>query len=340
MRLLVVKTSSLGDVVHTLPAVTDAARAIPSLRCDWLVERAFAEIPAWHPAVERVIPCDLRGWRRRPLTTAFGGEWARFRAELRAEPYDAVIDAQGLVKSAWLARQARGPLAGPDRHSAREPLAAWFYARPQAVPRHDVAHAVERARRLFAAALGYPLPDLAAVPDAGLDRNRFPRPPLDRPYAVLLHGTTWPGKRWPLADWIALAAALSAHGLTPVLAWGNAQEKDDAEAIAAGGDGQVLPRLGLTALAGWLAHARLVVGVDTGLMHLAAALGTPGVSLYGATLPQLTGAVGANQVWLRADEAATTIDRERRNNVPLSRVLDAVDAILGAAPRPDPAATA
>src|SRR5581483_11707462 len=159
MRLLIVKTSSLGDIVHTLPAVTDAARALPGLRCDWLAERAFAEIPAWHPAVERVIQCDLRGWRRNLGRTVFGGDWSRFRGELRQTRYDLVIDAQGLVKSAWLARQARGPVAAP------------LYRRGYAVPRHDAAHAVERSRRLFAQALGYAWND--SPPDAGLDRARF-----------------------------------------------------------------------------------------------------------------------------------------------------------------------
>jgi heptosyltransferase-1 len=328
MRLLIVKTSSLGDVVHTLPAVTDAARAIPGLRCDWLVERAYAEIPLWHPAVDRVIRCDLRGWRSHPLRTAFGGEWSGFRQQLRLHDYDQVIDAQGLVKSAWLARQARGPLAGPDRASAREPLAARFYDRGIAVPKHDAAHAVDRARRLFAAALAYPLPDAESPADAGLDRAGFPRPELSRPYVMLLHGTTWPGKRWPLANWRRLAAGIAECGRVVVLPWGSVEEKADAELIAADCAGRVLPRLGLTELSGWLAHARAVVGVDTGLMHIAAALGTPGVSLYGATLPRLTGAVGANQHWLCADETAGTIDRERRNDIAVERVEAALKPLL------------
>jgi heptosyltransferase-1 len=329
MRVLVVKTSSLGDVVHTLPALSDAARALPALRCDWLVERAFAEIPAWHPAVERVICCDLRGWRAHPLQTVFSGTWTRFRDELHLRSYDRVIDAQGLVKSAWLARQARGLLAGPDRGSAREPLASLFYTQKLAIPKHDEAHAVERARRLFAAALGYALPNFDAVPDAGLDRAGFPQPALPQPYVLLLHGTTWPGKRWPVAHWTEMASWIARQGLRPVLAWGNAAEKTDAETITHSNGGLVLPKLGLGELAGWLAHARAVVGVDTGLMHLAAALGTPGISLYGSTLPQLTGAVGAHQIWLRSNEQDTTIDRERMNTVPLARVEKALETILG-----------
>jgi heptosyltransferase-1 len=323
MRILIVKTSSLGDVVHTLPAVTDAARAVPGLRCDWLVERAFAEIPAWHPAVDRVIQCDLRGWRKNLLHTVFGGDWGRFRAELRQARYDLVLDAQGLAKSAWLARQARGPLAGPDRASAREPVAAFYYRRAYPVPKHDAAHAVERARRLFAQALGYPY--AATPPDAGLERTGFPPPGLEAPYALLLHGTTWTSKRWPLECWRALGEWLAGRGLRPVLPWGSEAERIDAESIAAACGGLVLPRLGLTALAGWLARAQLCVGVDTGLAHLAAALGTPQLSLYGPTLPELTGAVGANQVWLTSGEY-TTIDRERPNTVSVERVCAALRA--------------
>lgn len=325
MRILIVKTSSLGDIVHALPALSDARAARPGLRCDWLAERAYAEIPCWHPAVHRVIGCDLRGWRSHPLRALAGGEWSRFNRELRLESYDLIVDAQGLLKSAWLARRARGPLAGPDRASAREPLAAWFYDRPCAVPKHDAAHAVDRNRILFAQALEYELPQTQAR--AGLARARFPAPDFAAPYAVLLHGTTWPAKRWPLNHWSLLAAWLALRGITPVLPWGSEAERRDAETIAAACQGQVLPRAGLAELAGWLAHARLAVGVDTGLAHLAAAFGTPQVTLYGPTLPALTGAIGANQVWLRSDQSAS-IDRERGTTVAVERVQESVAALL------------
>ena len=325
MRLLIVKTSSLGDIVHALPALSDARQALPELRCDWLSEQAFAEIPAWHPAVERVITCNLRAWRRHPLHTFFGDEWSRFRGELRLHSYDLIIDAQGLVKSAWLAGRARGPLAGPDAHSVREPMAAWFYDRRYAVPRHDVAHAIARTRSLFAQALAYPLPQSAA--DAGLRREQFPHPELNEPYVLLLHGTTWTGKRWPLSHWRQLADWLSRRGLRPVLPWGNESERADATTIAEASQGLVLPKLSLTALAGWIAHAPACVGVDTGLAHLAAAFGTPQLTLYGPTLPQLTGAIGANQLWLRASDT-DTIDRARSNDVAVARVQDALLSLL------------
>lgn len=328
MHILIVKTSSLGDVIHTLPALTDAARRRSGLRVDWVVEQPFAEIPAWHPAVDHVIPCDLRGWRKRPLHALLGGEWARFRARLHERRYDCVIDAQGLIKSAWLARRAGVPVSGPNAASARERLAALFYRHRYPLPRHDAAHAVERSRRLFAQALDYPLPNLDK-PSAGLDPARFPQPGADFPYAVFLHGSSWASKRWPPGHWQTLGAWLQQrYGLRAVLPWGTAAERSEAEAIAGHCNGLVLPALRLAELGGWLAQARIVVGVDTGLMHFAAALGTPGLSLYGPTLPALTGAVGRNQVWLQDDEHARTIDRRRALKMTPERVQTALAALL------------
>lgn len=329
MRLLIVKTSSLGDVVHTLPALTDAARARPDVSCDWLVERAFADIPAWHPAVRRTVVCNLRDWRRHPWRTLRRGEWRSFLTELRARTYDLVIDAQGLVKSAWLASCARAPCAGPDRRSAREPLAACFYRHRYGIPRHDRAHAVERARRLFALALNYPVP--ATPPDAGLDRASFPPPPAPGPYVLLLHGTTWPSKRWPADSWIELGRWLRRRGLLAALPWGNAAELEIARTVASGCDGLVLPQSSLAALAGWLAHARAFVGVDSGLAHLGAALGAPGVSLYGPTLPQLTGTIGPRQIHL-ADPLAGRIDRQRPLAITPAAVTEALDSLLEPTP--------
>ena len=324
MQLLIVKTTSLGDLIHTLPALNDAAQAIPCLKVDWLAERPFAAIPGWHPAVRRVISSDLRRWRKAPLATVRSGDWRRFRDELRQTRYDLVIDAQGLVKSAFLASRADGPVAGPDWSSAREPLASLFYSRRLRVPPHGSDHAITRTRRLFAAALGYPLPaDLSTPPDAGLDRARFAHPDITRPYALFLHGTTWPTKRWPLAHWQQLARWFETRGIAVVLPWGSDAERADAETIAAASpNARVLAKLGLTEVAGWIAHAQVVIGVDTGLMHLAAALGTPGVSLYGPTLPQMTGAFGQHQHWLCNDDQPQTIDRTRPLTVSVERVIE------------------
>src|SRR5690606_34187458 len=133
MRVLVIKTSSLGDVIHTLPALTDAARALPGARFDWVAEENFAEIPAWHPAVDTVIPVALRRWRRAPLKAWRSGEWRAMKQAIAASPADVVIDAQELIKSALLTRYASAPVHGLDRASVREPFAARFYDSPHTV---------------------------------------------------------------------------------------------------------------------------------------------------------------------------------------------------------------
>jgi len=298
VRLLLVKTSSMGDVIHALVAVSDAARAIPDLRVAWVVEEAFAEIPAWHPAVERVIPVALRRWRRTPWRPTVWRQWRAFRGMLRASRYDCVLDAQGLLKSALVTLQAPGFRVGLDRDSAREPLAALAYRRRFRVARDR--HAIDRLRALFAAALDYALP--TGPPDYGLGPARFPVPAaLPGPYLVFLHGTTWASKHYPEADWIALGQQAAAAGYTVCLPWGNEAERARAARIAAVvSRARVLERLPLTAVAGVLAASRGVVGVDTGLAQLAAALGVPAVTLFGATRPGLTGPRGARQANLAA----------------------------------------
>ncbi len=293
MRVLLVKTSSLGDVVHALPALTDAAREHAGIRFDWLVEEGFAAIPAWHPSVDRVIPVALRRWRKQPLAAVRSGQWRAFRRALKAQTYDCVIDAQGLIKSALLARMARGPLVGPDRRAAREPWASLAYAKRVSIPARAEAHAITRVRHLFAAALGYRVP--AGEPDYGLDGRLFSAASTVQPYVMFLHGTTWTTKLWPQTYWVELARRVTAAGLAVRLAHGNEAEYIRAQHIAAAGGAIVLPSMGLAELAGEIAAARAVVSVDTGLAHVAAALGVPGVTLYGATEPSLTGAWGRQQ---------------------------------------------
>ncbi|CAE6948112.1 ADP-heptose:LPS heptosyltransferase 1 [Pseudomonas marincola] len=296
MRVLLIKTSSLGDVIHTLPALTDAARAIPGIQFDWVVEEGFAEIPAWHPAVAQVIPVAIRRWRKNLMQTLRNGEWSRFKARLREAPYDLVIDAQGLLKSALLTRYVKAPVAGLDRNSAREPIACRFYDKLYAVPREQ--HALERVRQLFAQALGYQLPD--GLGDYGLDRQKMAGV-VEQPYLLFLHGTTWASKHWPEAYWRQLAEQMSAKGFAIRLPWGNEVEKARAERIAVGlENAAVLPKLNLAGVARVIAGAKACVAVDTGLGHLAAALDVPSISLYGPTLPGRVGAYGRSQVHLCA----------------------------------------
>ena len=296
MRTLIIKTSSLGDVLHTLPAVTDAARHKPAMRFDWVVEEAFAEVPRWHAAVDDVIAVAIRRWKHQLFHAVRAGEPQAAIRHLRRRRYEHVIDAQGLIKSAVMARLARGPRSGLDRDSVREPVAARAYDHAFAIARNQ--HAVQRVRQLFAAALDYPLPD--TPPDYGI-KQHFPEG-ARQPYLVFLHGTTWPTKHWPDDYWISLAASAAAAGRQVRLPWGNAIEQQRAARIAAVSEAvEVMPRMSLGELAAMIAAASAVVGVDTGLVHLAAALGTPCITLYGATDPGLIGTLGESQRQLQAD---------------------------------------
>ncbi|MBI2779651.1 MAG: lipopolysaccharide heptosyltransferase I [Gammaproteobacteria bacterium] len=293
-KVLIVKTSSMGDVIHMLPAVTDAHRACPGLVLDWVVEEPFAAIPAWHPAVRQVIPVAIRRWRKRPLQKDTWREIAQAHARLCEEYYDWVVDSQGLLKSAWLASWARGLKAGYDQSSVREPLASLFYDHRISVARD--AHAIARNRHLLAQALGY---DNTTLPlDYGLGGlvsragRLTPVVPVVLPtrYTLFLHATSRRDKEWGIQRWIALGHRMNALGMHVLLPWGSEREHANAEAIAAGLDhALVLPRLGLNQMAQVLSGAQTVIGVDTGLVHLAAALGRPTVALYLTTAPGLTG---------------------------------------------------
>jgi heptosyltransferase-1 len=290
MRILLVKTSSLGDVIHNLPVVSDIRKHLPDACIDWCVEESFADIPRLHPGVGKVIPVALRRWRKTLLAGRTWREAVAARRVLGAQPYDAIIDTQGLVKSAVIARQARGPLSGYEPASAREPAAACFYGRRFAVPRD--MHAVERNRRLAAAALGY---DPVGVPDYGIAAPPAILPWLPAgPHVVLLTATSRDDKLWPEAHWLVLGGRLAERGWRAVLPGGSAVERERAARLAAAIPGAIAaPPLSLPALATLLAGARAVVGVDTGLSHLAVALKVPTVAIYTATEPGLTGVLGA-----------------------------------------------
>jgi heptosyltransferase-1 len=297
MRVLIIKTSSLGDVIHTLPALSDAAKAIPGIEFDWVVEEAFAEIPAWHSAVREVIPVALRRWRKTPFDSFSSPEWRHCKTLLAKQKYDCVIDAQGLMKSAWLAHFVKASRYGLDWQSVREPLATLAYTHKIAVPK--AMHAVERVRSLFAQSLFYDLPD--ARGNYGLNKERFLHSGNSVPSVVFLHGTTKDSKHWPECYWQQLAKTVGDQGFNIALPWGNDVEKKRAELIAsASPQASVLPKLNLQGVASVLARAKAVVAVDTGLGHLSAALDTPTVSLYGPTSPDLVGAYGKQQIHLKA----------------------------------------
>ena len=285
--ILFIKTSSLGDVIHHMPAVAEARRRIPPARITWLVEEAFAPLVGLHPAVDAVIPVASRRWRGALTQAATWRDAGRFARDLRLPSYDDVIDAQGLLRTGLMARLARGRRHGYDRDSVRERPASWFYDVRHRVGRDQ--HAIARNRALTGLALGY---TPQGPVDFGFDRASLAPGTADR-YGVLLHATARPEKEWPVEQWIALGAAI-AREFDLVLPWGNAAEQARSERIAAAlPRGRVPPLRPLDELARLVAGASFVVGVDTGLLHLGAALGVPLVGIYVGTRPALHGPQGA-----------------------------------------------
>jgi len=288
--ILFIKTSSLGDVIHHMPAVTDARAALPGARFTWLVEEAFAPLGALHPAVDAVLPVAWRRWRRSLYSPRTLGQIGNSLRAMRAQRYEEIVDSQGLLRTAVMTHFARGRRHGYDGSSVREPLASFFYDHRYAVSR--ALHAVERNRRLCGLALGY---TPQGAPDFGLDRVRFAKP--GERYVVLLHATAEPRKLWPESNWIALGKALAQSGLDLVLPWGTEDERARSERLAAALPRARVPdRAPLDQVATLIAGATLVVGVDTGLLHLAAAFGVPLVAIFAGSEPDLTAPVGTGPI--------------------------------------------
>ena len=289
-NILFIKTSSLGDVIHHMPALTDARKAHPDATFSWVVEEAFAPLVRLHPAVEKVIPVAWRRWRKILYSpTTIAEIRASFR-NIRAQQYDEIVDTQGLLRTAILTRSARGRRHGYDASSAREPLASLFYDVRHRVDR--TLHAVERNRILSGLALG---DTPQGAPDFGLDRARIGKDSISR-YGLLLHATARPEKQWPDANWIAFAKAF-AQRFELILPWGTEVERTRSEYIAAAVPGTRVPdRVPLDQVAKLIAGAQFVVGVDTGLLHLAAALGVPLVAIFTGSKPGLTGPVGRGRL--------------------------------------------
>lgn len=292
-KILLVKTSSMGDVIHNLPVVSDILLHFPDAELDWVVEQSFAGIPALHPGVRDIIPVAVRRWRKSPFSATVRAELGAFKQRLRSKYYDVVLDSQGLIKSAIITRLAHGARCGFDWGSAREPLAALFYDKTIRVDK--LLHAVERNRQLAGRAFGYTPEDTlnygVAAPALAL-----PWLPASR-FAVLLHATSRDSKLWPEPGWVELGTHLHRQGIRSVLPWGNSTERQRSQRLAEQiPDAVVPPALGLDQAAAMLSRAVAAVGVDTGLIHLAAALNIPALAIYCASNPGLTGLHASGRV--------------------------------------------
>ncbi len=288
--ILFIKTSSLGDVVHQMPAMTDARSNYPDARLTWIVEEAFAPLARLHPGIDEVIPVATRRWRSNLLSPATWSEMSAFKARVRAVGALKAVDTQGLLRSALIARMASGERHGYDATSIREPLASRFYDVTHSVSRD--LHAVTRNRTLTGLSLGYINPGYQ--PPARIDYGLVKPPPQNAaPYAVLLHGTSRPTKEWRESEWIGIGQWLRRQNIDVVLPWGSERERLRCERLSrAIPQSRVLERQSLDKTAQMIAGAALVVGVDTGLLHLAAAYEVPLIAVFLATDPGLTGPVG------------------------------------------------
>lgn len=282
--VLIVRPSSLGDIVYALAVVVDVRREWPDAAIDWVAEPGFAPLVGLSPEVRRVIPFGLRRWREAPFASATWDDMRAFRAALRDSRYTAILDLQEQLKGALIARTARGTRHGFDRASIREPLATLGDDVHHRVSRD--LHFLTRCRLLAAAALGYP----SDTPPLWNLRAPAAPPFTARPYAVVLHATSRDDKLWPEARWRSVIAAVSAAGLATVLPWGSAAEEARSRRLAHGIDHAIVPAwLSLPDVAALLSRAEFAVGVDTGFTHLAAALHTPTVAIFTATERALHG---------------------------------------------------
>jgi len=287
----------MGDLVQTLPALSDAARAIPGINFDWIVDESFAQVPAWHRNVETVIPSAFRRWRKSWRQAFKSGEPQEFLRKVRAQNYDFVVDVQCELKSAVASRLARGRRYGYDGRAVHEWGAQFFYQKKFYVPKER--HSLQRMRQLLAAALNYVYDEQTI--DYGIDRARLGPVSIELPekFVVFIHSTSWTSKVWPEFYWQELLDKVTGDGYSVLLPWGDEAERQRAVRIVAGNDQAiVLPQLSISEKAAIINRAAATVGLDTGLSHIAAALDIPSITIYGATDPLLVGATGKHQLHL------------------------------------------
>lgn len=309
LKVLIIKTSSLGDVIHTLPAVTDAKKALPEIEVDWLVEESFVDIPTMHPAISKVIPVALRRWRKKLWRYLLSREFKACLRQIRANQYDVIIDAQGLFKSSILTWLAKGNKHGLAKTCSRGKV-DFAYQHKHAIPTDQ--HAIERVRQLFAQALGYPVPK--TNPDYGITPlpNLSPASRRGAKSVIFLHGTTWQSKQYPVEYWQQLAKIAARNHFHIKVPAGNETERKRAEVICKSTpNAEVLPPVSLQDIASLICHASGIIAVDTGLAHLAAALGKPCVTIYGATNPTYIGTVGKNQLHAIAEFACSPCQQKQ-----------------------------
>jgi heptosyltransferase-1 len=296
-KILLVKLSSLGDVLHNLPIVWDLRLRLPHAQIDWVVEEGYVNLLTplltrdGFRGIDHIIPFGLRRWKQNLFSLAVWKAFFTFKKRLQTTTYDVVIETQGLLKSAIvcsLAKKSEGAvvigLANATEFSGYEPLARLFYKQSVQVPTQ--CHAVDRSRRVMCSAWDWPLLESSNTPQfypaeliTGISKSSIAG--LNTPYVLCFHSTAREAKRWPDAHWVALGQDLAARGFQMVFPWGNAAEKALSESLASQIPNAIVPpAFTIEEAYSVIAGAALTVGVDTGLTHLAAVLDRPTVEIY------------------------------------------------------------
>ena len=320
MRILIVKMSALGDVVHALPVLNYLQKTVPGAEIDWVVEESFLPILSGNPALAHIHPVRFKAWRKQPFSDATRQEIFKLWSTLRNQSYDLVLDLQGNIKSGLVTRLTGCPQRiGFDRNAVRE-LPNIFCTTRQIPLRDQDQHITNRSLRLVSASLGLDYSgseihggiwtsteDDAAAQTflKGLDADRF----------FLIHnGTTWKTKLWHEAGWIQLGQLLLQQfpKATVLLYWGNAEEQAVVERIATGigPQARLLPKLSIKGFTALIKQVDLMLGGDTGPIHIAASVGTPTVSLYRATDGQRNAPLGDQHRLVQAPLPCTTCLRK------------------------------
>jgi heptosyltransferase-1 len=332
MRVLIIKLTSMGDLMHAFPALTDAVKHIPDISFDWVVDESFAEVPKWHPAVNQVITTAHRRWKKNLYQAYKNGEFSQFYHQLNASNYDVVIDLQSNLKSAFVSWLRKSDVHGYDKSTCREKPAHWSYQHHYAISLRQ--HAIERQRALFSKIFNYvspePLENFEC--DYGVDLSAYELPALALPekYVVCVHNASWPTKLWPLSAWRELITRIANQDFSILLPCGSDKEYQRAQEIADGfPDAIALPKMSLNEMAAIMSNAQAAVCSDTGLAHMAAVASTPAITLYAVTDTLLIGTAGKNQLHLVAkkDSASDLEDTvEKHQTSPVMSDISVDDA--------------
>ncbi len=298
-KILLVKITSMGDLIQMLPALTDAANAIPGIKFDWLAEESFQEIPRLHPSIDKIIALPYRRWKKNISQAIKSGEINRFWRELRSNHYDMVIDAQSNLKSALVSLLARGSKYGLDSKSVREYGAQFAYSNKIAISR--MQNHTERMRQMLAIFLAYEQPTTQV--DYGVSKAHLPSLDFALPeqFVMVIPIASCNNKLWPEQYWQEVIHDIAGSGYDVVLPWWSTEEKE--RALRLKKDSlriHLLPTLTLTQKASVLAQAIAAISVDTGLAHMAAMLNIPNITLYGSSDPNHCGTMGREQIHIKA----------------------------------------